>query len=691
MADQSDLLIEIGTEELPPKALQRLSLAFAEGVRSGLEKAGLNYGSVQRYATPRRLAVLIDAVDTAQADRVVERRGPAIAAAFDEEGNPTKAATGFAGSCGVRVEDLETLESEKGAWLVYRSHQAGCDTKELVPEIVNRSLAALPIPKRMRWGDRDDEFVRPVHWVVMLLGSEVIDGSILGVASGRATRGHRFHHPEPISIPEAENYAPLLESEGRVMPDFATRREAIEGQVLEAALALGGKALLDDELLDEVTALVEWPSALSGRFDERFLEVPPEALISTMKGHQKYFPVTTEEGRLLPFFITVSNIESRDPQQVVAGNERVIRPRLSDAAFFWEQDRKQPLASRIDDLKGVVFQEKLGTLYDKAERISLLAGHVAGGIGGEPELARRAGLLAKCDLLTEMVGEFPELQGIMGRYYAQASGEPEEVAQAITEQYQPRFAGDSLPASKTGQALAVADRLDTLVGIFGIGQLPTGDKDPYALRRAALGVLRILIEKELDLDLEALLRKAATSFGELFDTGQVVDAVYDFTMDRLRSYYTEQGVTVDVFEAVLEKRPTRPLDFHRRLQAVVRFRELPAAESLAAANKRIRNILRKAEERYPDEVDGDRLVEPAEKELAESLRAMRETVTPLIEEGRYETALARLAELRETVDRFFDEVMVMTEETDLRRNRLALLAALSGLFLKVADLSQLQG
>ncbi len=690
MAEQKDLLIEIGTEELPPKALARLSGAFAEGIRSGLDKAELAFGEIQRFATPRRLAVLVKAVQTAQADRTVERRGPAIAAAFDDDGNPTKAAQGFAGSCGVAVEALETLDTDKGSWLVFRSHQAGKAASELVPQIVSDALGTLPIPKRMRWGARDDEFVRPVHWVVLMLGESVIEAEILGAPSDRKTRGHRFHHPQTITLHESENYAPLLESEGRVMPDFASRREAIEGQVHEAARSLGGKALIDDELLDEVTALVEWPTALSGSFEQRFLEVPPEALISSMKGHQKYFPVVDAEGKLLPHFITISNIQSSDPRQVVAGNERVIRPRLSDAAFFWDQDRKQALTQRVDELKKVVFQEKLGTLHDKSERVAALAGQIAVAIEGDDQTAKRAARLAKCDLLTEMVGEFPELQGIMGQYYARADGEDEELAAALTEQYQPRFAGDALPATRTGQALAIADRLDTLLGIFGIGQLPTGDKDPYALRRAALGVLRTMIEGRLDLDLESLLSSGAQSFGELFDQEEVVRQVYDFMMDRLRGYYLDAGVAIDEFEAVLARRPTKPLDFHHRVNAVTAFRKLAAAESLAAANKRIRNILRKTDEEFPETVDDSCLAEPAEKDLANALKSVTATVTPLLDRAEYSDALGQLAGLREPVDRFFDDVMVMTEDDALRHNRLALLSSLSGLFMRVADISQLQ-
>lgn len=690
MARTQDLLIEIGTEELPPKALRHLSEAFAQGIAGSLAKAGVAHSAVRPYATPRRLAVMIESVAGAQPDSAVEKRGPAVAAAFDEEGNPTKAALGFAGSCGVAVEALETLETDKGAWLIYRTREAGRPTSELLPEIVQRALAALPIPKRMRWGAGSVEFVRPVHWVVLLMGEQVVEAEVLGVPSGRHTRGHRFHHPEPLYLADPAAYAPLLESEGVVMADFSARREAIEAQVIELAASLGGKALMDEALLEEVTALVEWPTALAGQFEARFLELPAECLVSTMKGNQKYFPVAGADGQLLAHFITVSNIRSSDPTQVITGNERVIRPRLADAAFFWEQDRKHALADRLAQLKSVVFQERLGTLYDKAARTAELAASVAESIGGEARLAHRAALLAKCDLLTDMVGEFPELQGIMGRYYAAADGEPPELASAMTEQYQPRFAGDAVPDTATGRALAIADKIDTLVGIFGIGEHPSGDKDPYALRRAGLGVLRILIEGGLDLDLQVLLQQAAAAFGGAFEAEVVSSEVYDFMMERLRAYYAEIGIGSDVFEAVLARRPARPHDFDRRIRAVNTFRELPEAASLAAANKRIRNILRKAADPIPDHVDTSGLGEPAEKSLAANLKQISDTVAPLLAAADYAGALTRLAGLREAVDRFFDEVMVMSDDAAARRNRLALLATLSGLFLRVADLSHLQ-
>lgn len=690
MSETRDLLIEIGAEELPPKALRRLGDAFRQGIETGLEKAELAFASTRAYAAPRRLAVLVQGLQTGQADREQLKRGPAVTAAFDDEGCPTKAAEGFARSCGVTVEALETLETDKGAWLAYKQFEPGRPAAELIPDIVTQALQQLPIPKRMRWGDRTDEFVRPVHWVVLLFGDEVIEATILGTPTGRETRGHRFHHPAPLYLAEPAAYVPLLETEGHVLADMDARREAIRGQVIEAARRLGGEALLDDDLLDEVSALVEWPVAISGGFDPEFLEVPAEALISSMQDHQKYFPVVDGNGALLPHFITVANLESRDPAQVRAGNERVIRPRLTDAAFFWEQDRKQPLETRQTRLASMVFQKKLGTLLDKSQRVARLARTIAGAIEADPDQAGRAALLAKCDLLTQMVFEFPELQGVMGRYYALHDGEPEAVARALDEQYMPRFAGDRLPATATGQVLAIADRLDTLVGIFAIGQAPTGDKDPFALRRAALGIVRILIECELDLDLQSLLEEAAAGFASDIKAGLVTGDVFDFMLDRLRAYYSETGLDIHIFEAVRAQTPTRPLDFHRRIEAVREFSRLAEAESLAAANKRIGNILRKAETAVPDQVNADLLTEPAEQALHTAVEQLRQKVEPLFERGQYTEALCMLAALREPVDSFFDQVMVMAENTALRDNRLALLQGLQALFLRAADLSRLQ-
>ncbi len=690
MTEKRDLLVEIGTEELPPKALRQLSDAFTAGMRKSLDAAALKPSKIHAYAAPRRLALLIKDLPPTQQDRETVRRGPALAAAFDGDGCPTQAASGFARSCGVEVEQLDQLETNKGSWLSFRAVEKGKPVAELIADMVRKSLAGLPIPKRMRWGDGDHEFVRPVHWVVLLFGDEVVDADILGIQAGRHTRGHRFHHPEPIYIGEPEAYLPLLESEGRVLPDFETRREAIRAQVLEQAQQLNGRAVIDDELLDEVTALVEWPVALSGRFDKDFLEVPSEALVSSMQDHQKYFPVMDENGNLLPYFIAIANLDSKDPQQILAGNERVIRPRLADAAFFWNQDCKKPLEEHIDGLRSMVYQKKLGTLFDKQQRVAKLAVEIAALVGSNSTYAERAARLCKCDLLTSMVYEFPDLQGIMGHYYASHDGEPEAVAQAIEEHYRPRYAGDELPGSATGQALAVADRLDSLVGIFAIRQQPSGDKDPFALRRAALGVVRICIEKELDLDLAALLSASAETFDRSLNAATAIEQVFGYVMDRLRAYYQESGVEVDLIDAVLATRPTRLLDFDRRIQACREFRRLPEAESLTAANKRIGNILKKTDQYIPDNINVSGLVDDAEKQLAEQLSNMSTAVIPLMEAGDYTLALKQLAGLRENVDAFFDQVMVMVDDDTLRANRLSLLQNLSNLFLRVADLSRLQ-
>ncbi len=690
MAKTRDLLIEIGTEELPPKSLDTLAKDFEQGIRDGLAKAGLTSGAIHRYATPRRLAVLIRDLPAQQPDRRRERRGPALSAAYDQDGKPTKAAIGFACSCGVEVAELQTLTTDKGAWLIQLSLEPGAATAELIPAIVETTLNKLPIPKRMRWADRDDEFVRPVHWLVLLFGDKVIPATILGVAAGRETRGHRFHHPDPLAIIEPATYADLLETKGKVIADFDIRRAAIRTQAETAAATIGGQAVIDPSLLDEVTALVEWPVALLGNFERRFLDVPAEALITTMQDNQKYFPVVDTADHLMPHFITIANLESKDPRQVKAGNERVIRPRFSDAEFFWLQDRKQTLASRLEALKTVVFQQRLGSLHDKSWRVAALARSIAERSDVNPEWAARAATLAKCDLLTQMVQEFPELQGIMGGYYARHDGEAEEVAYALEAQYRPRFAGDELPRTPTGRVIALADRLDTLVGIFAIGEPPSGNKDPFALRRAALGVIRLFIEGGIDLDLEELLQQAANRFAPLLRADATVEAVFDFIMERLRGYYVEQGFRPDTFEAVLNCRPTRPLDFDRRIRALAEFRKLPEADSLAAANKRIRNILKKVEGTLPFEVRTELLKEDAEQTLAGRLAELSSEVIPLMEAGLYDGALTRLAALREPVDGFFDQVMVMVDDINLRNNRIALLNELGSLFLRIADFSQLQ-
>lgn len=688
--DSRDLLIEIGCEELPPLALPALSRAFEQSVVKGFEALGFEGLRARRYATPRRLALLLFDVPERQADRIVERRGPALQAAFDAKGNPTKAALGFARSCGVDMDAIERVEDGKGGWLYFKTTQAGQQTRDCIAAIVEQALSELPIPKRMRWGDGDAEFVRPVHWAVLLFGREVVQAGLLGVNSGNETRGHRFHHPRPIIVEQPREYESQLLA-GNVIADFDKRREKIKQQVLAAAESLGGRVDLeaDEELLEEVTALVEWPVAIICGFEEKFLEVPAEALVSTMKENQKYFPVYDDSGRLTAHFITISNLESLDPQKVREGNERVIRPRLADAAFFWELGRKQPLENYNEKLKTVVFQNKLGTVYEKAERISRLAAQIAGRINADPAEAARAGLLSKADLMTEMVFEFPKLQGIMGRYYALHSKEPEAVAAAIEEHYMPRFAADRLPQTACGQSVALADKLDTLIGIFAAGQKPTGEKDPFALRRAALGVLKIIIDKRLPLDLHELLMLAAQSMPAAVNAGQVVDEVFDFVMARLRAEYEGSGFTPQQVEAVMACRPVRPMDFDMRIRAVKAFGGLPEAESLAAANKRIVNILKKTEGGIGCEISAALLKEAAEKELYECIQKILPEVEPLCAAGEYEAALKKLAALREPVDRFFDSVLVMAEDPKLKANRLALLQVLNNLFTRIADISHL--
>jgi glycyl-tRNA synthetase beta chain len=713
-----DFLVEIGTEELPPKSLPELSRAFTTAVTAGLAAAGLAHGAVSPYAAPRRLALLVPRLAERQADQRITRKGPPVAAAFDASGQATRAATAFAESCGTTVESLGRVSEPKGDFLHYTGIRPGGATLELLPGIVKAALDGLPIARRMRWGAGTAEFVRPVHWIVMLFGRDVVPCTLLDVPAGRHTRGHRFHAPRAINITAPSRYAALLETKGHVIADFALRRERIRSGVTALAQSLGGEALLDEALLDEVTALVEWPVPVAGRFEERFLSLPPEVVISTVQDHQRYFPLRDGAGKLTPWFVTVANIDSKDPAQVRAGNERVVRPRLADAAFFWDTDRAQPLAARREALGAATFQAQLGSVLAKTTRVAALAERIAQLTTADPGLTRRAAELAKCDLMTAMVGEFPELQGLMGRYYAAHDGEPAEVAAAIEEQYRPRYAGDALPGTDAGTALAVADKLDTIVGIFAAGQKPSGTKDPFGLRRAALGVLRILIEKRLELDLVELIEfalerirsdmhavavaKASGSAGtsavgslSVSRDGQdvLIGAVYDYVMERLRAYYLETagGVTTEMFDAVLARRPTSPLDFDARLRALAEFMALPDAASLASANKRIANILRKSEDALAPRVDSALLKHSAELGLAREIENLREEVETLLAERRYEAALRRLATLRPHVDAFFDGVMVMAEEPAVRANRLALLAALQRLFIECADLSRLPG
>ncbi|KMJ44572.1 glycine--tRNA ligase subunit beta [Xenorhabdus khoisanae] len=687
---QQTFLVEIGTEELPPKALRSLAESFAANFEAELKNANLGHGEVSWFAAPRRLALRVENLAAAQADREVEKRGPAIAQAFDAEGKPTKAAEGWARGCGITVDQAERMVTDKGEWLLYRAQVKGREAKELLADMVSSSLSKLPIPKLMRWGDKETQFVRPVHTVTLLLGSEVIEGEILGIKSDRIIRGHRFMGEAEFAIENAEQYPAILQERGRVIADYEARKAIIRRDAEQAAMQLGGAADLSDSLLEEVTSLVEWPVVLTAKFEEKFLEVPAEALVYTMKGDQKYFPVYDKAGKLMANFIFVTNIESSDPLQIISGNEKVVRPRLADAEFFFKTDRKQRLEDNLPRLETVLFQKQLGTLRDKTDRIQALAGWIAEKIGADVNHATRAGLLSKCDLMTNMVFEFTDTQGVMGMHYARHDGEAEDVALALNEQYQPRFSGDELPSTGVACAVAIADKMDTLAGIFGIGQHPKGDKDPFALRRAALGVLRIIVEKKLPLDLQTLTEEAVRLYGDKLTNEKVVDDVVEFMLGRFRAWYQELGYSVDTIQAVLARRPTQPADFDARMKAVTHFRTLDEAVSLAAANKRVSNILAKSEEQLNDAVLASVLKAAEEIQLATHLVVLKEKLAPLFAEGNYQDALVELASLREVVDAFFDNVMVMDEDSQVRVNRLTLLSELRDLFLRVADISLLQ-
>ena len=692
---RDDFLIELLTEELPPKALLKLATSFRDNVKERLEKAGLPFSSIECYATPRRLAVFVKELVASQEDQVVERKGPALQAAFDEGGEPTQACIGFARSCGVSPRELQTIRSPQGSWVGYKQTVAGKSVAELMPTMIADSLQALPIPKRMRWGAGDAQFVRPVHSLLMLYGDQIIEANLFGCQSSRVTSGHRFHAPGTITIPHAAAYVSLMETEGSVIVDFNKRRQMIRESAdaaLKNKIGKKGKVWMRDEaLLDEVTGLVEWPVALCGQFDEAFLKLPAEVLISSMQEHQRYFPVVDDHQKLLPYFVTISNINTLEPERVIHGNERVLRARLADAAFFYTNDQEERLEKRLDRLTGIVFQAKLGTLYEKAERLSLLSGFIARKIGANAEHAARAGLLAKTDLTTNMVNEFPELQGVMGSYYAKQDGESEDVVFAMREHYLPRFSGDRLPARGVSQAVALADRLDTLIGTFGINQIPTGDKDPYGLRRATVGVLRILIENKLNLDLKELLEFALNGYNVKLDNPNVMSDLLSFMQERLRAWYLEQGIAADVFASVAALQLSNPLDIHARIQAVTSFKKLNEAEALSVANKRVSNILSKYDGKMiAKNIDQAMFENHAERELSKQLDAKSHLIARLSQQGDYEKVLLQLAELREPIDQFFDEVMVMTDDVARRENRILLLGKLRELFLYVADIALLQ-
>lgn len=688
---KADFLVEIGTEELPPKALLNLAQSLSDEITGGFSREGLCFEEAKFFATPRRLAVFIHNLDERLPTKELVFWGPPVKVAFDQDGQPTKAALAFANKHPrLSPDNLRDYIENDGAQdkLCLRERCEGGQTQNLLDRIVEDALAALPIPKRMRWGARREEFVRPVHWVVMLFGKKTIACKILGIEADNLSRGHRFHHDREVPISSPSSYADDLRS-ARVIACFDERRTLVRDGVLLAAQQAGGRAVIDDELLDEVTALNEWPVPLVGRFEERFLDVPSEALISSMKGHQKYFHVVDEAQRLLPLFVTVANIDSSAPEKVVAGNERVIRPRLSDAAFFYATDCRRSLEERREQLKAIVFQEKLGSLFDKTERIAQLGLDIAPYVGANEANVRRVGHLCKSDLVSEMVLEFDELQGTMGRYYAQNDGEDQEVAAAMVEHYLPKFAGDSLPQTPTGTAVALADRLDTLVGIFGIGQPPSGSRDPFALRRASLGVLRILVENSIDLNLGEILHKAIALHSGLSADTKLCKQVLTYILERFRSWYEDDGMATEVFMSVQAKNLDNPLDFHLRALAVHHFSQLPEAAALAAANKRVANILAKIEGVLPTAVNQALFEKEEERALYQALLATAKTTAPLLAERQYTQALQELAHLKAPVDSFFDTVMVMAENLAVRDNRLRLLSELQSQFLNIADISLL--
>ncbi|EGR4062917.1 MULTISPECIES: glycine--tRNA ligase subunit beta [Vibrio] len=684
-----EFLIELGTEELPPKQLRTLAEAFAANFAAELAAADIAHEGVTWFATPRRLALKVANLAESQPDRVVEKRGPAVNVAFDADGKPTKAAEGWARGNGITVEQAERLVTDKGEWLLFKEQVQGQQTASVVVEMAAKALANLPIAKPMRWGDKETQFIRPVKTLTILFGSELIQGEILGVASARTIRGHRFMGEAEFTIESAEQYPAILEERGKVIADYATRKAMIIEGSQQAAQQLGGIADLEDALVEEVTSLVEWPVVMTAKFEEKFLKVPAEALVYTMKGDQKYFPVYDASKKLLPNFIFVSNIESKEPRHIVEGNEKVVRPRLADAEFFFNTDRKRPLVDRLPLLENAIFQQQLGTIKDKTDRITELAGYIAEQIGADVEKSKRAGLLAKCDLMTSMVFEFTDTQGVMGMHYARHDGEAEEVAVALNEQYMPRFAGDELPSRGVSAAVAMADKLDTIVGIFGIGQAPKGS-DPFALRRASLGVLRILVEYGYQLDLVDLIAKAKSLFGNRLTNANVEQEVIEFMLGRFPTWYQDAGFSIDIIQAVLARNPTKPADFDQRVKAVSHFRALEEAEALAAANKRVGNILAKYDGELGEEIDLALLQEDAEKALAEAVEIMAEALEPAFATGNYQEALSKLAGLRAPVDAFFDNVMVMADDEALKKNRLTLLNKLRNLFLQIADISLLQ-
>ena len=684
------LLIELGTEELPPKALKNLAETFYQQIKTQLDSAELTYAEITWFATPRRLAVQATQLSEKQPDKAIEKRGPAVNVAFDEQGNASKAALGWAKANGITIEQAERLKTDKGEWLLHKTTQQGKTVAELIPDMVNQAINKLPIPKPMRWGSERTQFIRPVHTLTLMFGNEIINGEALGVNANNLIMGHRFHHHGLVSLNNADEYQQTLKN-AFVVADYQQRKEMIITQIKQAAESINGEVLLDDELIEEVTALVEWPVTLIGSFDEAFLQVPPEPLIYSMKDHQKYFPVTDKQGKLINQFIFVTNIESKEPEKVILGNEKVIRPRLADAEFFFKTDKKQTLESRLSSLENVLFQKQLGTLKAKSERIAMLSEHIAKSIDEDALVAYRAGLLSKTDLMSDMVLEFPQVQGTMGKYYAQHDNENPAVAQALEDQYLPRFAGDKLPQENIGCAVAIADKIDTLVGIFGINQPPKGDKDPFALRRAAIGLIRISIEKQLPVDLEVLITESINLYGDKLLNDNTKQDVIEFVLGRYKAYYQEQAISIDVIQAVLANQPTAPLDFDKRVKAVAHFKTLAEAETLAAANKRVGNILAKFMGELLTAPNESLMSDQQEITLAQTFVKVKETIKPLLANKDYQAALTALAQLKQPIDDFFDNVMVMAEDEQVKINRLTLLNEIRASFLAIADISLLQG
>lgn len=683
------LLIELGTEELPPKALQKLAKTFYQQITEQLTQAELSYEAATWFASPRRLAVQVTQLIEKQSDKEIEKRGPATNVAFDDDGNPSKAALGWAKSNGITIDQAQRLKTDKGEWLLHKALQSGKTIEELVPEIVNKAIAKLPIPKPMRWGSSRTQFIRPIHTLTLMFGDNIIQGEALGIQSNNVLQGHRFHHEGLVSLNHANDYVAALK-QAYVVADYQERKQLIINQIKNVEQELNAVALIDEALLEEVTSIVEWPVTLVGSFDEEFLDVPPEPLIYSMKDHQKYFPVEDKQGKLLNKFIFVTNIESKDANQVIFGNEKVIRPRLADAEFFFKTDKKQTLESRLASLESVLFQKQLGTLKAKSERIASLSGFIAEQINESSEVAHRAGLLSKTDLMTEMVLEFPQVQGTMGKYYAQYDGEDAQVAQALEDQYRPRYSGDSIPEGFIGCAVAIADKIDSLVGIFGINQPPKGDKDPFALRRAAIGMIRIIIEKQLDLDIRDLVTRSVSLYGEVLTNDNTTQQVLDFVLGRFKAHYQEQNISVDVIQAVLANAPTAPLDFDKRVLAVNHFKSLEAAQTLAAANKRVGNILAKFDGKLSVTFNTTLATDENEIELANTFAQVKEKVEPLMLVKDYQQAFTELANIKQPIDNFFDSVMVMADDEQIKVNRLTLLNEIRNNFLAIADISVLQ-